>query len=131
MTTTKPTTLQPHISIDLPAELCQSYGIGPTTKLRVIETRVGILIVPMIDAPMDETLRREIGHWQGTAAAKRGFDNRSAVHQVEMRPGDVFWVNMGDGDRSRRPAIIFQDSANCKSLPTALVVPLTTERDAL
>lgn len=51
-----------------------------------------------------------------------------------MKVGDICWVEFPSGagraQAGRRPAILLQ-SANLPSLPTALMVPLTTQVDAL
>ena len=50
-----------------------------------------------------------------------------------MKRGDVCWVDLPAGEgraqAGRRPAIVLQDSSS--ALPTALVVPLSTQLDAL
>ena len=52
-----------------------------------------------------------------------------------MNVGDVYWVELpargGHAQAGRRPAIIVQSDARDASLPTALLVPLTTQLDAL
>ena len=52
-----------------------------------------------------------------------------------MNCGDVFWVNLPDRggreQRGRRPVIIFQDMASFGSLPTVLVIPLTSSSNSL
>ncbi len=49
--------------------------------------------------------------------------------------GDVFWVEFpagaGRAQAGRRPAIIAQDAAVSERLPTVLLIPLTTQQDAL
>ncbi|MBI3909762.1 MAG: type II toxin-antitoxin system PemK/MazF family toxin [Armatimonadetes bacterium] len=52
-----------------------------------------------------------------------------------MNVGDVFWVDLpargGHAQAGRRPAIIAQNAEVSARLPTVLVVPLTTQQDAL
>lgn len=52
-----------------------------------------------------------------------------------MTPGDVYWVRLGSrGGRAqagRRPGIIFQKAEVTRLLPTVLVIPLTTQTEAL
>ena len=52
-----------------------------------------------------------------------------------MSNGDIHWVELPDNDgkeqRGRRPAIILQDDNYGASLPTVLVVPLSSTRAAL
>jgi mRNA-degrading endonuclease toxin of MazEF toxin-antitoxin module len=49
--------------------------------------------------------------------------------------GDVRWVSFppgaGRAQAGRRPAIVVQGSAASSRLPTVLVIPLTTQQDAL
>lgn len=50
--------------IALPDEVRERHGLMPDTPLRIIETRTGILIVPMTDEPMNEELIQELAAWQ-------------------------------------------------------------------
>lgn len=54
--------------IALPAELRERYGLRPDTPVRIIETRSGILLVPMTDEPMSPDLERELAEWQSLSA---------------------------------------------------------------
>jgi mRNA interferase MazF len=49
--------------------------------------------------------------------------------------GDVYWVEFpargGHAQAGRRPAIILQSASDSVGLPTVLLVPLTTQMDAL
>lgn len=49
-----------------------------------------------------------------------------------MRVGEIYWVDFpargGRAQSGRRPAIIFQKET---TLPTVLLIPLTTQQDAL
>ena len=49
--------------INLPDEVREHYGLTPETPLRVIETRGGILLVPITNEPMSESLARELDEW--------------------------------------------------------------------
>ncbi len=51
-------------SVILPAELRNRFQLDPSKKLRVIETRHGLLLVPLTDEPMPAELRRELAEWQ-------------------------------------------------------------------
>ena len=55
--------------ISLPEEVCEHYGLTPDTPLRIIETRGGILLVPLTNEPMSEELARELDEWQTLSAA--------------------------------------------------------------
>ena len=52
-----------------------------------------------------------------------------------MNVGDVYWVEFpargGHAQAGRRPAIVIQGSAASERLPTVLLVPLTSQLDAL
>jgi mRNA-degrading endonuclease toxin of MazEF toxin-antitoxin module len=52
-----------------------------------------------------------------------------------MKSGDVVWVEFPSGagraQAGRRPAIVVQGATASTRLPTVLVVPLTTQQDAL
>ena len=52
-----------------------------------------------------------------------------------MNVGDVYWVGFppqsGHAQAGRRPAIVAQDESVTSSLPTVLMVPLTTQTAAL
>jgi mRNA interferase MazF len=52
-----------------------------------------------------------------------------------MNPGDVVWVEFpggaGRAQAGRRPAIVVQSKEASRQIPTVLVIPLTTQQDAL
>ena len=50
--------------ISLPGEIRERYGLTPDTPLRIVETRGGILLVPLTGEPMAEELSRELDEWQ-------------------------------------------------------------------
>jgi bifunctional DNA-binding transcriptional regulator/antitoxin component of YhaV-PrlF toxin-antitoxin module len=56
-------------AIRLPDELRERYGFHKDTPVRVIETRNGILLVPLTDAPVSPELARELAEWQSMAAS--------------------------------------------------------------
>jgi len=56
--------------ITLPNEVIDHYGLKKDTPLRIIETRNGILLVPLTDEPMTESLRAEIEEWQALSAER-------------------------------------------------------------
>jgi AbrB family looped-hinge helix DNA binding protein len=55
--------------ITLPTALRARYGLTSEQPLRVIETRNGILLVPLTDAPMDQALRQELEEWQALSVS--------------------------------------------------------------
>src|SRR5262245_8786515 len=52
-----------------------------------------------------------------------------------MKPGDIYWVDFpagaGRAQAGRRPAIVVQGSTASGKLPTVLVIPFTSQQDAL
>ena len=50
--------------ITLPPDVQERSGLRPETAVRVIETRNGILLVPLTDAPMSAELTKELQEWQ-------------------------------------------------------------------
>jgi hypothetical protein len=54
--------------LTLPPELCKRYGLTPATPIRVIETRTGLLLIPLTAGPMDPELARELAEWQELSA---------------------------------------------------------------
>lgn len=53
--------------IRLPTGLRRRYGLAANTPVRVIETRGGVLLVPLTDAPMSDALAHELADWQDLA----------------------------------------------------------------
>jgi hypothetical protein len=51
-------------SVQLPLDVCQRQGLLPNTSVRVIETRVGVLLVPEADQSLDSDLQAELAAWQ-------------------------------------------------------------------
>jgi AbrB family looped-hinge helix DNA binding protein len=50
--------------ITLPNDLRDRYGLAEDTTVRVIETRAGILLVPLTQELMSEALAAELQDWQ-------------------------------------------------------------------
>jgi bifunctional DNA-binding transcriptional regulator/antitoxin component of YhaV-PrlF toxin-antitoxin module len=50
--------------ITLPEAVRDRYGLASDTPLRIIETRSGILLVPLTNEPMKEELLTELEEWQ-------------------------------------------------------------------
>jgi len=52
-----------------------------------------------------------------------------------VKVGDIYWVDFpagaGRAQAGRRPAIIVQGQTASEHLPTVLLIPLTTQQDAL
>jgi bifunctional DNA-binding transcriptional regulator/antitoxin component of YhaV-PrlF toxin-antitoxin module len=55
--------------ISLPEEVREHYGLETETPLRIIETRGGILLVPLGGGPMSEELAHELDEWQALGAS--------------------------------------------------------------
>jgi len=71
--------VEPSGKITLPDELRQRYGFSEQTSIRVVETRNGVLLIPLTDAPMSPELARELEDWQSLAAA--------SWERLEDKPG--------------------------------------------
>ena len=56
-------------SVILPPEMRNRYHLDPATKLRIIETRHGLLLVPLTSEPMPAELQRELDEWQSLDAS--------------------------------------------------------------
>jgi len=50
--------------IALPKDVIGRYRLDDDTPVKMIETRNGILFIPLTDDPMSESLRAEIEAWQ-------------------------------------------------------------------
>jgi bifunctional DNA-binding transcriptional regulator/antitoxin component of YhaV-PrlF toxin-antitoxin module len=61
-------TVGPAGQIELPGELRDRYGMAPATSIRIVETRGGVLLVPLGDAPMSPELADELAEWQALGA---------------------------------------------------------------
>jgi bifunctional DNA-binding transcriptional regulator/antitoxin component of YhaV-PrlF toxin-antitoxin module len=53
--------------IQLPERITDRYNLAPDTQLRIIETRGGILLIPLTDDPISADLRAELDEWQSLA----------------------------------------------------------------
>jgi AbrB family looped-hinge helix DNA binding protein len=58
--------------ITLPAAVRSRYGLAEHTAIRVIETRTGILLVPLTQEPMSESVEDELQAWRSAGA--EGFE---------------------------------------------------------
>jgi bifunctional DNA-binding transcriptional regulator/antitoxin component of YhaV-PrlF toxin-antitoxin module len=61
-------TIGPAGEIELPDRVRERYGLTPSTPVRIIETRNGILLIPLSDAPMSAELADELAQWQALSA---------------------------------------------------------------
>ena len=50
--------------IALPKDVIGHYRLDDDAPVKMIETRNGILLIPLTDDPMSESLRAEIEAWQ-------------------------------------------------------------------
>jgi len=50
--------------ITIPEAVRDRYGLAQDTPVRMIETRNGILLIPLTDEPMSEALLSELEEWQ-------------------------------------------------------------------
>ena len=61
--------MKPSGEIALPTDVRERHGFSPQTPIRVIETRSGVLLVPLTNEPMDATLSKELAEWQALSAS--------------------------------------------------------------
>ncbi len=61
-------TVGPTGQIELPDEVRDRYGMAPATPIRIIETRSGVLLVPLGNAPMSPELAEQLAEWQALGA---------------------------------------------------------------
>ncbi len=56
--------------ITLPPTVSNRYSLKPGVFVRIVETREGILLIPLTEEPMPEALTLELKEWQelGTSA---------------------------------------------------------------
>ncbi len=54
--------------VTLPDDVQERYGLRPEVSVRLIETRSGLLLVPLTDAPMSAELVQELQEWQALGA---------------------------------------------------------------
>jgi bifunctional DNA-binding transcriptional regulator/antitoxin component of YhaV-PrlF toxin-antitoxin module len=62
-------TVGPSGQIELPDDVRDRYGMAPATMIRIVETRGGVLLVPVGQAPMSPELADELAQWQALGAA--------------------------------------------------------------
>lgn len=65
--------VEPGGKIRLPESITDRYNLAPDTQLRVVETRGGILLVPLTADLMSEELQSEIADWQ--ALSQNSLEN--------------------------------------------------------
>jgi len=61
-------TVGPGGELTLPADILARHGWKPDRNVRLIETRSGLLLVPLGDDPMNRELAEELLGWQELAA---------------------------------------------------------------
>ena len=63
------TTIDESGSLHIPSELGQRSGLLPNTRVRIVETSCGLLVVLLDDEPMSRELVEELAVWQSAGAA--------------------------------------------------------------
>lgn len=61
-------TIEDDGKVTLPDAVQIRYGFKPNTAVRLIETKSGVLLVPLTDAPMSAALQAELEEWQALGA---------------------------------------------------------------
>lgn len=60
-------TVGPRGELTLPADIVLRKGFKPDRAVRVVETRSGVLLVPVDDQEISQELSRELDAWQELA----------------------------------------------------------------
>lgn len=58
------TIVSPKGEVALPKDLLLRHGLAGNSRVRIVETRSGILLMPLTDGPIDPRLARELAEWQ-------------------------------------------------------------------
>ena len=56
-------------AISIPLELRAKHGFTAETPIRVVETRSGILLIPLTKGPISQELAHELEEWQSLSMA--------------------------------------------------------------
>ena len=56
--------LEPNGTIRLPKKSLKRYGFEEKMLIRMIETKEGVLLIPLTDQSMSDELKQEIAQWQ-------------------------------------------------------------------
>ena len=56
-------------TIALPADVRAKHGFTTETPIRIVETRSGVLLVPLTNEPMSKELAAELADWQALSAS--------------------------------------------------------------
>ena len=64
MIPTNTLTLEIGGKITLPETVRKNYGFVEQTPIRLIETKNGVLLIPLTEEPMSEELKNELEEWQ-------------------------------------------------------------------
>jgi len=59
--------------ITLPPDVVGRYHLNDDTSVRLIETATGLVLIPLTNEPMSNSLRAEIEEWQELAAESLGM----------------------------------------------------------
>jgi len=62
-------TVGPDGQLTLPPGVQAQYGLQPGTAVRIVETRGGVLLVPLTNEPLSAQLAQELAQWQELGAA--------------------------------------------------------------
>ena len=68
MNALKTLTIETGGKVTLPDAARARYGMNEATRIRIIETQNGLLLVPLTDEPMSAGLAAELAEWQELGA---------------------------------------------------------------
>jgi hypothetical protein len=61
-------------AVRLPQPLRDRYGLKSGMSVRIIETRKGILLIPLTDEPLSRELQEELTAWQAASLQSPAWD---------------------------------------------------------
>src|ERR1044071_9562635 len=86
-------TIEDDGKVALPDAVQTRYGFKPNTTVRLIETKSGVLLVPVTDTPMSAELQAELEEWLALGAPEAANGDMPAPR--------VLATNLSVKDRSR------------------------------
>ena len=61
-------TVEENGKLTLPNDIVERYQFKKESRVRIIETQKGVLLIPLTDEPMNDELKIELAEWQTIGA---------------------------------------------------------------
>lgn len=71
--------------VALPQDVRDKHGFKEGTPIRIIETRTGLLLVPLTGEPMSEELKHEIAAWQSLSLSSWDLFQYSELTDISQQ----------------------------------------------